>query len=568
MFFSRLVIICTMLFTIIFSGCGGTSSAPTSDTDPNQNNHPPVLGDIAPLTVTVGDTVILNPTASDPDGDTLSFSFSGWMNSASYTTRIEDVGTYTVEITVSDGESSDSLNVTITVVEADINNPKQALIQRGELYFNQNEQFNRYYTDDNYQPLRILYVSRQGSNTNVETNSRQDPAPAPTALSNARPGDKIIFLQDDTPYQGCFELDVDHSGTYDNPIVLYGERKDDGTPGVQIECCESGRETCLNIEGADYVAIDGFELIGGRYGVRAVGLNYDSSQHQKGIAVVNTIGHDSCADPFFTGQSDWAVFENNIGYNSGTCDGHGIYLSNGSDWNIVRFNELYNNHSSDFQINADPYSTCFDVGIPYTDPRCDGSAENGQGQGVSEYMHVEGNYFHNGRGQGPNFTSVRNSKLINNIIGPYDRHGTSFWQETDNPELGSSDNLIKDNLFIGETNNRHVLQFAQYSDRNSIEDNIFIGLSIDGNSASPNTDVILIEMDSTVNANSYSYNYYISGKFEGYTPNSNEFRMMDFEPGWFDNFPYNRMGEPSDWALTDTAPFDYFGNWQPVMKAW
>jgi len=32
--------------------------------------------------------------------------------------------------------------------------------------------------------------------------------------------------------------------------------------------------------------------------------------------------------------------------------------------------------------------------------------------------------------------------IRNNIFGFYPRHGVSFWQETDNPKLGSSDNKI------------------------------------------------------------------------------------------------------------------------------
>ena len=82
-------------------------------------------------------------------------------------------------------------------------------------------------------------------------------------------------------------------------------------------------------------------------------------------------------------------------------DGHGIYLSNGSDWNIVRFNETYANVSSDFQINADPASTCKEVGIPFNDPRCDAYAGTGEGgQGASDYFLVDSNYFHHGVGQG------------------------------------------------------------------------------------------------------------------------------------------------------------------------
>src|SRR6185503_10776359 len=120
---------------------------------------------------------------------------------------------------------------------------------------------------------------------------------------------------------------------------------------VRIECCGDDRATCFNLEAADYVAIDSVEVVGGQYGVRAVGEDFPADQHQVGVAVLRSIGHDQSNDPFFTGQSDWFVIEGIIAHGAGNDDGHGIYLSNGGDWLIVRDSELYGNSSSDFQIN-------------------------------------------------------------------------------------------------------------------------------------------------------------------------------------------------------------------------
>ncbi|KKL22663.1 hypothetical protein LCGC14_2433190, partial [marine sediment metagenome] len=83
-------------------------------------NNPPVLDTIADITVTEGDTVTLIPTANDPDGDTLTYTYSGWMTSASYTTSYGDAGIHTVTVTVSDGILTDSQVVTITVVDVDV----------------------------------------------------------------------------------------------------------------------------------------------------------------------------------------------------------------------------------------------------------------------------------------------------------------------------------------------------------------------------------------------------------------------------------------------------------------
>ncbi len=82
-------------------------------------NRAPVLDPIADITVNEGDTITLNPTAADPDGDSLTYTYSGWMSSANYTTNYDDAGTYTVTVTASDGSLTDSQVVTIIVNDVD-----------------------------------------------------------------------------------------------------------------------------------------------------------------------------------------------------------------------------------------------------------------------------------------------------------------------------------------------------------------------------------------------------------------------------------------------------------------
>ena len=75
----------------------------------------PVLDPVANITVNEGDTVTFTPTATDPGGDTLTFTYSGWMTSAGYSTGYQDAGIHTVTVTVSDGTLTDSQDVTVTV---------------------------------------------------------------------------------------------------------------------------------------------------------------------------------------------------------------------------------------------------------------------------------------------------------------------------------------------------------------------------------------------------------------------------------------------------------------------
>ena len=414
---------------------------------------------------------------------------------------------------------------------------------RGEDFFGTPEHFNRYYTDPDYKPERVLHVSPSGNGDGSEAS----PMRPEEAFSQVRAGDEILFHQG--RYAGCWGLDEDRSGTYDLPIVIRAASSD-----VSIDCCNSGRKACFNLEGASHIAIDGFRMNGGSYGIRTVGLHYKAAGHQKGIAILNNRIGNQYKDPVFSGQSDWIVVDGNIAHHAGTGDGHGIYLSNGGDWFIVRNNELHDNSSSDFQINADPISTCAEADIAYDDPRCDGSALEGLGQGVSEFVLVESKYFHNSD-VGPNFTSVRNAVVRNNIFGPYGRHGTSFWQETDNPRLGSSDNRIEHNLFIG-FNRRHVLQNTRYSDRNLIRNNILLGYRLSGSSVEANPETVLVEIDTdTVHDSRFSGNVYIGGRFSGFSPARGELRLKTFSSDWFAAFPPDGMGTAATYRPEKGAPF-------------
>jgi hypothetical protein len=441
-------------------------------------------------------------------------------------------------------------------------------VARGGKYFTFDEKFNRYYTDCAWQPSSTVYVSPTG---NGDGTTPAKAAAVGTALAAAGPGRKVVFTAG--TYSGCFELDADHGGTYDNPLVLVGERKADGSPAVTLNCCGTGRQTCLNLEGADFVAIDGFELIGGAYGVRSVGRGYPANQHQKGVAVLHTIAHGQSKDPFFTGQSDWFVIERCTGFDVGTADGHGIYLSNGSDWNIARFNETYNTSSSDFQINADPASTCADDGVAFTDPECDavaGSSATG-GRGASDFMLIDSNFFHHSKAQGPNFTSVRNSTIKNNLFALPARHGASFWQETDNPKLGASNNLVAHNLVIVQVANRQAIGLTNSSTGNHFKNNVVVAVGIAGTTVSANASGQLLATDATtVAANTFENNAWISGFFGSddnavYKPNATELRLTNFDPSWFAAFPTSVARDPAAFAPGASAPWLNLGKLLPEV---
>jgi hypothetical protein len=70
-------------------------------------NRKPVLDDIAHVSAFAGDLITLAPTATDPDGDAVTFSFSSpFSSTGSWQTTETDAGTYTATVTASDGKDT------------------------------------------------------------------------------------------------------------------------------------------------------------------------------------------------------------------------------------------------------------------------------------------------------------------------------------------------------------------------------------------------------------------------------------------------------------------------------
>jgi hypothetical protein len=78
-------------------------------------NKAPVIQMSDTITVDEGQTVTLNPVITDPEGDELTVTYSGWMKSNTYTTTYEDSGSHLVTITVSDGINTAKKDVTVVV---------------------------------------------------------------------------------------------------------------------------------------------------------------------------------------------------------------------------------------------------------------------------------------------------------------------------------------------------------------------------------------------------------------------------------------------------------------------
>ena len=77
-------------------------------------NRAPILDDISHISAFAGERITLEPAATDPDGDTVTFSFSSPFSSEGlWQTTDDDVGTYTATVTASDGMDTSEKLVSI-----------------------------------------------------------------------------------------------------------------------------------------------------------------------------------------------------------------------------------------------------------------------------------------------------------------------------------------------------------------------------------------------------------------------------------------------------------------------
>jgi hypothetical protein len=101
------------------SGSDGPENQKPAPDDGGSSNQPPTISGNATLAITIGDSYSFTPSASDPDGDPLTFSIDNRPSWASFnsntgaltgTPTLGDVGSFTnIRISVSDGQASASL---------------------------------------------------------------------------------------------------------------------------------------------------------------------------------------------------------------------------------------------------------------------------------------------------------------------------------------------------------------------------------------------------------------------------------------------------------------------------
>jgi hypothetical protein len=315
------------------------------------------------------------------------------------------------------------------------------------------------------------FVSNAGNNNYTGLSSDKAFLTLQKTTEVVKAGDSV-FVSDGN-YSGFDLRDV--FGTATKPIVykaagqnvvinLKGPRRDDG----------------INIEGCDYIVIDGFtvkEITGAGNGIRFVLANH--------CTVRNSWCDHNAERGIFTGFTDDILIEHNRCSNS--VDEHGIYVSNSSDRPIIRYNECWGNNATGIHLNGD-----VSMG----------------GDGIISDARVYGNLLHdNKRAAGINMDGVENPVIYNNVI--YNNHeaqGIALFQQdgaivTHGAKIYNNTIVVPDDgrwgilMYNGAQVNTEIYNniiISQHSWRGCISAENIVGLKSDynilGNSLSNNGD--------------------------------------------------------------------------------
>jgi len=250
-------------------------------------------------------------------------------------------------------------------------------------------------------------------------------------------GDQVIVRAGN--YVGC-NLTTD--GTATNRITFTAEA------GVTINTPNAsgphaGKDG-INLEGADYVTIDGFKVIGmPRAGIRVVG--------DTGVIVRNNVCDDNVVWGILTGFAENVRIENNVC--SRSHEQHGIYVSNSADNPIVRGNTVWGNAACGIHMNSDLSSG---------------------GDGVITGALIENNIVYNNGapfgGSGINMDGVSDSRVQNNLL--YNNHAGGIALYDIDGAHGAWNNVVANNTVVQASDGRWAIVIGDASTGNTVFNNI------------------------------------------------------------------------------------------------
>lgn len=236
------------------------------------------------------------------------------------------------------------------------------------------------------------------------------------------------------------DITVDTSGTAAAPITFRGNGD-----GVLIEGSGSARDAFFITE-ADYIILENLRI---QHASRA-GLRISWSDH---VTVRDCVFADNQTWGVFTGFSNYTTVEDSEMY--GSVEQHGIYISNSSDYPVIRHNLIHDNYGCGVHMNGD-----ISMG----------------GDGTISYGIVEGNrIYENGEGGGSaiNMDGVSDTVVRNNLL--YDNHASGISIYQIDGATGSQRNRLLNNTILMPADARWGINIPNSSDTdNRLYNNIVL----------------------------------------------------------------------------------------------
>jgi parallel beta-helix repeat protein len=279
--------------------------------------------------------------------------------------------------------------------------------------------------------LATLFVATSG-NDSSDGSSGSPWRTLQHAADVVNAGDTVIVRPGN--YVGFY---LDRDGTAASRIVFQAE------PGVTITQRNAVTPDGINLEGADYVTIEGFNVVGmPRTGIRSV-LNHD-------VVIRNNHLDQNGRWGILTGFSDDLLIEGNVASRSQIE--HGIYVSNSGDRPVIRHNVIWGNRANGIHMNGDRWQG---------------------GDGIISGALVEANVIYDngvGGGSGINCDGVQNSVIRNNLIYNTHASGISLYQIDGGAD--ASGNLVVNNTVLVAADGRWALNIQTGSTGNTVRNNI------------------------------------------------------------------------------------------------
>jgi MYXO-CTERM domain-containing protein len=278
------------------------------------------------------------------------------------------------------------------------------------------------------------HVSERG-NDDGPGSERQPWKTLQHAAERVQPGDTVVV--EPGTYDG-FELE--RSGRADARIRFVAR-----TGALVDRGPEQGSRDNINLEGASYVDIEGFEVTSAwRAGIRAV-----ECQH---VRVRGNHVHDNGVWGVFTGFCDDLLVENNV--LSGSRRQHGLYVSNSPKRPVIRGNRIFGNRQAGIHLNGD-------------------ASEGREGMVIDPL--VENNLIHdNGKAgaAGINCDGCRGAVFRNNIL--HDNHANGITLYRIDARSPSTNNKVVHNTIWMSARSRWCIRIVDGSVSNVFANNICI----------------------------------------------------------------------------------------------